>query len=529
MSEKTKVLVCGDVEGKFKILFKRVESVNQKSGPFDFLLCVGDFFGSSAKNWKPYQDGIEKVPIPTYILGPNSPEQAVLYPDKSGDEICPNVSYLGKRGLFSGLSGVKLAYVSGIEGPSDQIQEHTYAINDVTTVRDICVRGQPSFRGVDILATSTWPAGIMNLDERKGLPEPRGSSLLSWLAVHIKPRYHFCAREGFFYERRPYGNHSKSGDTAEHATRFIALAKVGNPNKEKWLYAFSIDPIDRMKASILYQPTTDQTYIPYTGSMLQDIGKNSKQEEPAQFFYDMKPPTEENTRKRQRKEGGGPDRKQRPTFDQGTCWFCLASPEVEKHLIITIGTEVYLALAKGGLLPDHVLILPVVHHQALSCVPESIMDEIKQFQDALKKFYRTFEMVPVFFERNYKTSHLQIQAVPVSSRSAGQLKDIFQEYAEAEGFQLDELPEHAELNQIAQPGTPYFYVELPTGQRLFHRIKKNFPLQFGRDVLASESVLNMADRADWRDCKVSKDEEAEMVKKFRSRSAYDEVFKFTLS
>lgn len=36
--------------------------------------------------------------------------------------------------------------------------------------------------------------------------------------------------------------------------------------------------------------------------------------------------------------------------------------------------------------------------------------------------------------------------------------------------------------QITQPGAAYFYVELDTGEKLFHRIKKNFPLQFGRFV-----------------------------------------------
>lgn len=36
------------------------------------------------------------VPVPTYILGPSSPEEVALYSDISGCEICPNVSYLGK-------------------------------------------------------------------------------------------------------------------------------------------------------------------------------------------------------------------------------------------------------------------------------------------------------------------------------------------------------------------------------------------------------------------------------------------------
>lgn len=36
------------------------------------------------------------------------------------------------------------------------------------------------------------------------------------------------------------------------------------------------------------------------------------------------------------------------------------------------------------------------------------------------------------------------------------------------------------FGQIAPPGTPYFYVELDSGEKLFYRIQKHFPLQFGR-------------------------------------------------
>lgn len=40
-------------------------------------------------------------------------------------------------------------------------------------------------------------------------------------------------------------------------------------------------------------------------------------------------------------------KKPRIEFDQNKCWFCLASPSVEKHLIIAVGNHAYLALAKG--------------------------------------------------------------------------------------------------------------------------------------------------------------------------------------
>lgn len=57
---------------------------------------------------------------------------------------------------------------------------------------------------------------------------------------------------------------------------------------------------------------------------------------------------------------------------------------------------------------------------------------------------------------------------------------VFQNTAESSSIELDEIPKLSNLSQIAPPGTPYFYAELPTGEKLYHRIKKNFPLQFGR-------------------------------------------------
>eukprot|EP00594_Rhizosolenia_setigera_P012303 CAMPEP_0178958724 /NCGR_PEP_ID=MMETSP0789-20121207/11816_1 /TAXON_ID=3005 /ORGANISM="Rhizosolenia setigera, Strain CCMP 1694" /LENGTH=986 /DNA_ID=CAMNT_0020641491 /DNA_START=24 /DNA_END=2984 /DNA_ORIENTATION=+ len=46
--DKVKVLVCGDVNGNFQILLKKLNSLQKsKAGPFDLCLCVGPFFGSS--------------------------------------------------------------------------------------------------------------------------------------------------------------------------------------------------------------------------------------------------------------------------------------------------------------------------------------------------------------------------------------------------------------------------------------------------------------------------------------------------
>ncbi len=58
-----------------------------------------------------------------------------------------------------------------------------------------------------------------------------------------------------------------------------------------------------------------------------------------------------------------PQKRKEPE-DESNCWFCLANPNVETHLITSIATETYLALAKGPILPtQHVLIIPIQVNQ----------------------------------------------------------------------------------------------------------------------------------------------------------------------
>lgn len=247
----------------------------------------------------------------------------------------------------------------------------------------------------------------------------RDSELLSWLATEIKPRYHIAGLEGQYYERPPYRVICNHGERSEVATRFISLARVGNPEKQKWLYALSLTPVERMRITDLAQQTIDETYCPYTPDILQYVKKDEKN---VQFFYNMNPPEEK--RKHTGKDGNQRKR-QKPVFDQSKCWFCLSSPQVEKHLVISVGNESYLALAKGGLVDDHLLILPIEHHQSVLTLPESVLEEIGKFKEALIKYCEEQNKVPIFFERNFKTSHCQINVVPVPANATKELADIF--------------------------------------------------------------------------------------------------------
>ncbi|RZC40507.1 CWF19-like protein 1, partial [Asbolus verrucosus] len=506
------LLLCGDVEGKFNALFSRVSNINTKSGPFDCLFCVGNFFGVNNKEFELYKSGERKAPIPTYILGPNSAEHANLYPDDDSVELCENVYCLGKRGVYTDSKGIRVAYISGIS--SKESNKHEYSSKDVAELYNACVRGNASFRGIDILLTAQWPSGITKNDPKKiALAVNKTSDLPSWLVLKLKPRYHISGLEGIYYERSPFrcpnlGDHDT---TLNIVTRFLGLARVGNPNKEKWLYALNLTPLDKMKIAELLQKTTDETECPFDFTEIDHKIFNTKRKSAgaSQYFYDTNAHEESDYGRRRPK-------RQKIEFDQSKCWFCLSSPSVEKHLIVTVGNATYLALAKGGIVDEHLLISPIEHHQNSLGLPEAALQEMNQFKEALRNFYGRDERVAVFFERNYKTSHMQLQAVPIPKQAVKELKEIFIDEAEARGLKLEVLESRNRLDQVVQANVPFFTVELPDGVVLYTRIKGNFPLNFAREVLVSGPVLNLDERSDWKDCILKKGAEEVLVQRLRT-------------
>ncbi|XP_070799316.1 CWF19-like protein 1 [Pituophis catenifer annectens] len=519
-----RLLACGDVEGKFGALYSRVQAVQKKSGAFDFIVCVGNFFGSAQDSeWKDYQTGAKKAPIQTYVLGANNDETVRCFPDVSGCELAENITYLGRKGVFSGASGLQIAYLSGVESTEDPAPAHCFSTKDVIDLKTT-LQSTSKFKGVDILLTSCWPKGVEIFGNSPGDVNSLkcGSGLVSILAASLKPRYHFAGLQKINYERLPYRNHAVLQETAQHVSRFIALADVGNTDKRKYLYAFSILPMNSMDPAELIKQPQDTTENPYRkpgdgGSFVYQL-PDAKEEPASQFFFDLSNKPKGKKRPMKGEERRPPKRSPfKPPLPTAACWFCLASPDVEKHLVVTIGTHCYLALAKGGLSPDHVLILPIGHYQSMVELASEAVEEFEQYKSVLKKFFKAKGKRCVIYERNYRSQHLQLQVVPVPQACCvtEDIKEAFISQAEERHIELLEIPEHSALKQIIQPGTPYFYVELDNGEKLFHRISKNFPLQFGREVLASEAILGMPERADWRSCQTGRDEEIAAVQDFR--------------
>ncbi|XP_066856747.1 CWF19-like protein 1 isoform X2 [Anser cygnoides] len=346
MAAPLRVLACGDAEGRLEALFGRVRAIQDKSGRFDMLLCVGNFFGSTSDTeWTEYRTGAKKAPIQTFVLGANDQETVRYFPDVSGCELAENITYLGRRGVFSSTSGLQIAYLSGTESQDEPAPAYSFSSKDVTELKTSLL-STPNFKGVDILLTSPWPRDVGNFANSPGKIDTKkcGSTLISDLAASLKPRYHFAALEKAYYERLPYRNHTVLQETPQHVSRFIALADVGNTSKKKYLYAFSIVPMSLMDPAELVKQPQDVTENPYRKSRKEAQKTKAlvcAEEEPAcQFFFDLNK-HQGKKRPSDGKERGNSQPKQakNPSQPTGPCWFCLASPEVEKHLVVSIGTH----------------------------------------------------------------------------------------------------------------------------------------------------------------------------------------------
>lgn len=65
----------------------------------------------------------------------------------------------GRRGIFTGVSGLQIAYVSGQEAMQEPAPSHCFTSEDLTALV-VPLINNSKFRGVDILLTSQWPRGV---------------------------------------------------------------------------------------------------------------------------------------------------------------------------------------------------------------------------------------------------------------------------------------------------------------------------------------------------------------------------------
>lgn len=566
----SRILVVGSVQGQFDLFLERVTKANDKAGPFDLVLCVGDFFPpncESISNWKlnraRLSNKLVELSLNVYILGPNHADQVPWYqlPDsnspanaddlESGFEITDGITYLGRSGSLKVAGGLNVVYLSGRPG----------SITKGSTFDSKCVdRLVDRFNGapVDILLTGDFPRAVLRhaeLDYDADLQQidRNGSVEIARLASNVRPRYHFCGNSQRSIDRLPYRNYRVHIEKPRPVTRFVCLAPLGNPNNHKHLYAFFVRSWNQTPVEELNEQPLTSTENPY---IRLDEYVAQQQEQPvaaasSNFFFDTNGssqqqrgnrnsfmPSGSNKRSHSNRETldstDKPDKRSRPAGFAGAgaaCWFCLASPQVDKQLIVSIGEQNYMALAKGGLVDEHVMLMPIAHCRNLIEIEpndqrDEVLDEHKLFKKALKDFWAIRQQVPVFFERNFKSQHAQMHAIPIPELSVTALVHVFEQMTAERRMRVNQIPDDKQLIDMIDPGIPYFYLEVGE-YRFFVRIRAggDFPLQFGRELVAHPQVLNLTSKIDWRNCVIDDDQVKKLAQDVRERF---KPFDFTL-
>ena len=210
-----------------------------------------------------------------------------------------------------------------------------------------------------------------------------------------------------------------------------------------------------------------------------------------------------------------------PVDSRSDCWFCLASPGCEKHLITSVFQQCYLAMPKGPIHPGHILIVPVTHTSQGALADSTLQDEIADLKQRLHYHAKEEYQCDLFvWERAIQTKggyHTHLQCVPVAPDIVIPLQATIVALARKAGFALREINSDLGLQALSDAEEGYFYAELMSRdtKRFWHPSSgtSRVPLQFGREILAV--VMDQPDLAHWKACVLDKEKEQELAMEFR--------------
>ncbi|KAK3847338.1 MAG: CwfJ C-terminus 1-domain-containing protein-like protein [Linnemannia gamsii] len=263
------------------------------------------------------------------------------------------------------------------------------------------------------------------------------------------------------------------------------------------------------------------------------------------------------------------------------CWFCLSNPNVDKNLIVSIGTEVYMAMSKGqlpetpsSLVPGggHVLLIGINHISSFGQgAPEALSDinsELRKYKEGIRRLYESKGAGMVTWELSQgglgQHAHIQIMPVPFEKIDAVEQEfkaRISQFFLANRRFPRDSHPEgssssssnsaphrnnsdsadvNGDTNMEETSQEPsaawldrlpagikegFFRVELPGDKVMVCPIptEQRVDMQFGRTVLAD--VLGLSERAHWKRCVKTSEEERKDSNAFKAEFR---PFDFTL-
>eukprot|EP01023_Acetabularia_acetabulum_P027714 TRINITY_DN26243_c0_g1_i4.p2 TRINITY_DN26243_c0_g1~~TRINITY_DN26243_c0_g1_i4.p2 ORF type:complete len:281 (-),score=50.48 TRINITY_DN26243_c0_g1_i4:973-1815(-) len=213
------------------------------------------------------------------------------------------------------------------------------------------------------------------------------------------------------------------------------------------------------------------------------------------------------------------------------CWFCLANPDVDESLVVSVGNEMYLALDKGPVDETHVVLIPVEHCPSMLEFSNNCYQEFVRYMEALRDFFNDQNKDVLCFERfiTFKNrvggNHCTINVIAVDRENMpADPRTVLIENGITTEINAGTPDEIRERLRDAVGDMEYFFAWLPDGTGLAKPIfqDERVPLQLGRQVFAE--VVGKPERVDWRKCELHKEEGKGIAEKFQKQFAnYDIV------
>lgn len=468
-------------------------------------------------------------------------------------------------GVAKTPEGLRFAYISGTENAGDEIQ---FKIEDLKHVEEqfMISSERDEDEGIlDVLFTWSWPQETKSSGIR--VPESQRLGPLIW---NLKPRYIFAPSHDSVqhFERAPYENvDTKTGEFL-HPSRFIALASANDASdgnvKKKWIYALNLVPgkfVTPLSLAKRPEDCTSNPFLPISSKsgprndgpsstapnyffQVSEVGSKRKfeSENPSQW---KKPPAGyickkchssdhfyrdciykdsnldskstyvchichepgHHIRNCPKRDEQHDKHSKAKTVAPETCWFCLSNPAARKYLIADIGDEVYLALAKGPLTPEHLILVPIEHFSStLNDFDGSLRNELKQF---MKKVNELHEGKRAIFFRisNNPSHHWHMQAISIDSVRISDFLEFLEDFSIKLGYNFKQAQ-----NEVQETFFEFSYIS-DSGEiiKLVHQYDPSafFPAQYGRQVLAS--FLEIEGGADWKNEIYTEDDEKRFV------------------
>ena len=539
-------VVVGAIEGRFDV-FEKLSKLHAKNS-FSLALFLGDFFANPDVSAEESEDMVTSllngnvlIPLPTYFtLGRYSlPMKVQARLEQTDGEVCSNLYFLGKRSTIKTSEGLRIVALGGSlntdfagNSPNDKfLPFHTEG--DAKALHGA--------NKADILVTSHWPSSIRVKSSVRlpdGMMEPQSEHCVADLCTALKPRYHFSTSSQFFYEREPFRFPKDEQADVTAVTRFISVAARDNASKEKWLYAFSIDPSTSLSNTLPAGTTTS----PFPTASRKRQRLNDQKESYQRFSrMDSDHFRQHHPYKRARNKGSPPGPQE--------CFFCLSNPNLATHLITSIGDDSYLTTAKGPLttaktfpslvFPAHILIIPLSHSPMFSSVTpaetkSSTFKEMQRYRHAIQSLFASTSkgaLGAVTWEISRAEGihiHWQCLPVPADLIKRGLVEAGFkveaenEKYPEWEAKEIDDgsreegdylrvwiwRPDEVTNAALDDHGKTFDGRDQQGEEKsmvLPLKADVRFDLQFPRKVMAK--LLHLEGRMHWKDCAQNEAEE----------------------